>query len=283
MKIPDVLKVNKKDLELGTTNSLGYIKSIVEPRKKRDIISHFKFEEDELLGIINNLKPIMITGLDLINEIRKPVHVRYETRDQEVINEIETINYIRQTLDKYLNSIKLYYIFTGRKDVVIIWKNKKYRKRALLLRLLYYQEDHDEETQGEFEKEINIFRESIDTSSRLKDFFFHYVTGTLLGYRPSSIRGYYLSGPILGTLYKMFGYDTDEKRNNFRRKMDKKIVKEQYALAREELMKTEEYQIFIKDYPRFKRKCNEWIEYMLNDSEMFKRYYALLEDQIHTL
>lgn len=282
MKLPDVLKVSEKDLELGTTNSLGYIKPIIEPRKRRDVISEFKSSEDEILGVINGLKPIMITSHRILNGARRQISInpKLESKDRQ---EIETLNHISKILDDYLSSIKLYYISPPKYDIIILWKDKKYQKRALLLRLLYYSSVHDEQIEQDFQKEVKVFKRSIRTGLELKRFFFHYVTGTLLGYRPASIRGYYLSGPIIDTLYDMFGYDTKEEKIHFRQKVDKKIVKEQYALAREEFMKTEEYQIFVRDYPKFKKKCDEWIEYMLNDSAMFKDYCSSLKDQIKVL
>jgi hypothetical protein len=281
MKLPDILKVSEKDAELGTTNSLGYIKSIIaEPKKEKDIITKFKDRQNEILGVINNLKPIMITRLKSLDRARDQCPVRGGKKIKE---EIKTLNHIRQTLDEYLKTIKLYYISPPERDTIILWKDKKYEKRALLLRLLTFRSAHDEDIWIEFQKEVKFFQRSIGTGLGLKHFFFHYINGTLLGYRPSSIRGYYLSGSILATLYDMFGYDTEEERNNFRGKVDKKIVKEQYKLARQEFMKTEEYHIFSKDYPKFKKKCDEWIEYMLNDSEMFKEYCTSLKDKIQIL
>ena len=46
--------------------------------------------------------------------------------------------------------------------------------------------------------EIDKLLNSLDLSSeRIKKFYFHCITGILLGYRPSSIRGYALSSRIV--------------------------------------------------------------------------------------
>lgn len=264
MKIPKKYIIKESDAQLGTTNSLGFIKSLVgEKRLPPGLIS----KHHEFIALINKYKPMNISSIKYLSK-----QIKEEDK-----------------LAEYVKNIKVYYIIVplrkesnNKNNIGIVWINPEYEKKALLLRLFYYHRHHPKYIIEKFDKEEKIFYDSLNLSSDIKKFMFHYITGTLLGYRAASIRGYYLSGPITRLVYKLNGYNTLEKRQSFR-ELDKETIKIKYEQAREKYIKTPEYKIFLKEYPILKKKCDEWIEYMLNESEMFDMYYNKYKKNIKIL
>jgi hypothetical protein len=264
MTIPREYVIKESDAQLGTTNSLGFVKSVFgEKRIPPGKIS----KHHEFIALINNFKPISITDI------------------KHLIQKIKT----ESKLVEYIKTIKVYYIIVpldkesrNKFNIGVVWINSKYEKKAMLLRLFHYWSHHPKYIIKDFVKERNKLYDSLDLSLDIKRFMFHYITGTLLGYRPSSIRGYYLSGPIINYLNKMNGYDTLEKKNLFRA-LDVKIRKEKLMEARDKYIQTPEYQVFLKEYPILKKKCDKWIEYMINKSEMFNMYYNKYKKKIKLL
>ena len=279
MKFPEELKIKESEAELGTVTGQGYIKSIIGKFHGKHDMS-----DGELLALLNDHKPVIIArkkdfergSIERLEKIVKDP--TYPASHKEEV--MEHIRY-KNILHDYLGKIKLYYIDmqTEKFDTVIVWKNKREEKRAFLLKLFYYRGRESKELLKDFEKEERIFRKSVHITPHIKQFFFHYVTGTLLGYRASSIRGYCISPSIYTYLTDMFDYDD---RKEFQ-KTDVKLVKKQYKEAREEYMKTGMYSDFKKDYPKLKKAADKWIDYMLNDSSMFEEYYKQEKKNVKTL
>ena len=254
MEIPKEYIIKKSDARLGTTNSYGYIKSLIGETPVFRIMN-------DLVSFINGHKPTIIKGIKGFE-----------------------YNYIKKTNHKlleYIKNIKIYSIKVPHsvKMIQILWIDPEYEKKSILLRLFHYKSQHTQKIKEELGIEIDKLLNSLDLSSeRIKKFYFHCITGILLGYRPSSIRGYALNSRIV----KHLNLSSADEYEKFR-ELDKKIIKKKYDESRLQYIKTPEYQVFIKEYPILKKKCDEWIEYMITDSKMFKSYYKECKKEITLL
>jgi hypothetical protein len=147
----------------------------------------------------------------------------------------------------------------------------KYHMRALLLQLHYYNYYFPKNIYSAYQGEIRKLKKELTVS---KD----YITGTLLGYRPSSIKGYCINIQLNSHIYKK--YDTREKYDEL---VSSPHYLSELKKARALYIETSHYRIFTREYPKFTKICNVWIEYMLNDSNMFKKYYDKYKKKITML
>jgi hypothetical protein len=254
MEIPKEYIIKKSDAQLGTTNSYGYIKSLIG---ETPVFRTY----NGLVSLINGHKPTLIRNIKVFQ------HHRFIKNHHKLL--------------EYIKNIKIYSInLPGLvKMPQILWIDPEYEKKSILLRLFHYQNLHTQKIKEELGIEIDKLLNSLDLSSeRIKKFYFHCITGILLGYRPSSIRGYALSSRIV----KHLNLSSEDEYEKFQ-ELDKKIIKKKYDESRSQYIKTPEYQVFIKEYPILKKKCDEWIEYMITDSKMFKSYYKECKKEITLL
>ena len=256
MKIPKEYIIKKSDAELGATNSFGYIKDLIGKEAVFGV-------HNDLISFINGHKPTCIMGL------RQFQHPRFIEKHAKLVEYIKNIKIYSINISPRANSELI---------TQILWINPEYEKKSILLRLFHYNSRNTQQIKEELGIEIDKLLHSLDLSKRIKRFHFHCITGILLGYRPSSIRGYGLSSRIV----KHLNFSSEDEYDKFR-ELDKKIIKEKYDKARAQYIKTPEYQVFVKEYPILKKKCDEWIEYMINDSKMFKSYHKECKKEITLL
>ena len=266
-KLPAKYRIKHRDAELGATTLSGYPKSLtkkfVSMHKWKTSVKSFQAMFNEQLEIINNLKPMSINSL----------------------TSWERFSTSREQIRKYLMKHPIYKIYpplpkTSQNigNIIIVWKNPKYQRRALLLQLHYYHNNFPKSIYSSYQREISKLKKKLSVSKDLKNFYFHYISGALLGYRPSSIKGYCINIQLNRHIYKK--YDTREKQDELLRSPH--YFKE-FKKARAWYIKTAHYRIFMREYPKFTKICNEWIKYMLNDSKMFKKYYEKYKKKISLL
>ena len=114
-----------------------------------------------------------------------------------------------------------------------LWIDKKECKHALLFS--FFREGYTDDIKLLFDK-----MEKLDRS--ISGFAYHYIIGTLYGYRKSSIRGYYLSSYV----------KTESDWEPFK--------------------KSKQYKIYRRDYHKMAKICDEWLEYMMDNSKEFGEY-----------
>jgi len=261
MKIPKEYIIKKSDAELGATNSFGYSKRVIGKEPVFGI-------HHDLISLINGHKPATL----------KPV--KFHQRAEFIEKHGKLLEYIKNIKIYSINAPAL---ANGDLTQQILWINPEYEKKSVLLRLFYYKNMvchsmYAKKIKEELDIEIDKLLNSLDLSKSTKGFYYDCITGILLGYRPASIRGYYSWGKIR----KHLKFNSDDGYREFK-ELDKKIIKEKYDKARAQYIKTPDYQVFVKEYPILKKKCDEWIEYMINDSKMFKSYYKECKKEITLL
>jgi len=265
--LPKKYKIKCRDAELGATTLSGYpkslIKKVVSQHKWKTSVKSFQSMFNEQLELINDLKPMSISNLILWEIFSKS----------------------SEQIRLYLMDHPIYKIFTplpktsqNIENIVIVWKNPKYHMRALLLQLHYYNYYFPKNIYSTYQREIRKLKKELIVSKDLKNFYFHYITGTLLGYRPSSIKGYCINIQLNSYIYKK--YDTREKYDEL---VSSPHYLSELKKARALYIETSHYRIFTREYPKFTKICNVWIEYMLNDSNMFKKYYDKYKKKITQL
>jgi len=162
---------------------------------------------------------------------------------------------------------------------VMIWKKLNLTNNALLFKLYYYRSESPEilrnlrEENKELEKQLSKLNRKCLLP--LIFFYFHYISGTLLGYRRGEIKGYYLSSlfhRMLNIQNIKYSEDTKE---------DTKLYVKNLKKMKRLFMKTNDYTIFQKEYPKFEKIANNFIKYMLTESVFFKEYYKNNLKTIH--
>jgi len=259
MSLPKKYKISKKDAILGATTSYGFPKSILDTYPP-DYIN------DELIEMLNNHKPMIITSIKTTNiglNKEKDLYDYIKSKQLYIIH-INLLN----TKTFNTNIIK--------QQLIVMWSQPKYTKNALLLYLHYYIDSFPKHIINKYNKELNILKKSLNVSEQLIKFSFHYITGTLLGYRPSSIEGYYINKYYCKDIYKDLTLNEQTELN----KLGNKQLLEKFKSARKKFKASPLYNIYIKEYPIFVKKCDKWIKYILNDSQMFKEYFDIYKHKI---
>lgn len=114
-----------------------------------------------------------------------------------------------------------------------LWIDRKEYKHVLLFTVW----------KRRFKNDIKLLFDRMEKLDRsISGFAYHYIIGTLYGYRKSSIRGYYLSSYV-------------QKESDW-----------------ESFKNSEQYKIYRRDYHKMAKICDEWMKYMMNDSKEFKKY-----------
>ena len=127
LKLPFKYITKRSEAELGATTPLGYPKSLTEPtydfNKWKTSVKSFKQFFNEFLALINNHKPILIS------------HPRMW----------ELFITSNKKVQQYLEEHPIYMIFPplpkeskNKGNIVIVWQNPEYEKRAFLLQLHYF-------------------------------------------------------------------------------------------------------------------------------------------------
>jgi len=242
MSLPKKYQISKKDAILGAITPYGFPKDLIN--KSMPIYS----ETFELIEILNGHKPVqIITNLSKL----------FNNLDDDLYNYIKQHNiYMISIYSKKYNCRQ-----------TVIWGYKKYTKYALLLYLHHCSCVIKKSIQNQYHKELNKFIKSLKLSKNIIDFIGNYISGYLLGYRPSSIEGFYLY------LEYMLQYkDLPKIKRKLLFNNNSKILQE-LKKTRKVFKASPQYDLYKKEYPILVKKCNEWIKYILNDSKMFQDYF----------
>ena len=246
--LPKKYVIKKKDVVLGSTTRSGFMKRLVGKKGWGD---GYCDSLNEFLGILNDHKPVAIINEDMIKN--------------RLVKEPELI--------KYLKKNPLFILYTDSSATRIIWKKKMLTKNTLLLKYLSPKILKDLRNKTPM-IENKLSKLNTKYLYPLKSFFRYYIIGTLLGYRRGEIKGYYLSSLFHEMLHlHNIKYYEDTKENT---KLYVKNLKKMKRL----FMKTNDYTIFEKEYPKFERIVNDFIKYMLTESTLFKKYY---DDNLETI
>lgn len=251
MSLPKKYKISKKDAILGATTSFGFPKELINP----DIPVYSELYE--FIELLNNHKPVQLiicTNLDIF----------FKT--------------FKKDLKDYINKNNLYifsvYNSIQNKTYNTIWKQPKYTKQALLLSLNHYGTCIiPKNIIDKYHIEVNKFTKSLNLSENIIDFIYNYISGYLLGYRKNSIKGFYL----LLQYYNIISNNYPNIKELIKNKNEYLI---QLKNSRKIFQKSPLYNIYKKEYPIFVKKCDKWIKYILNDSQMFKNYFDIYKHKI---
>ena len=254
MTLPIEFIIHKKFALLGSVSSNGIPKCLIDIEYIHKMWVD-RMNETELIELLNNHKPLIIH------------HYRPKLLNNKLVN--------------YINKINLQYIVLPKPSQCIIsFTQSKYEKQAILLYLLCYENNT---IRTEIITTIQHKLKLLHLSNSIIKFIDDYIIGYLLGYRASSIKGFYIRKILLRIIYKnnknvTFPLIRTKQIwiDNFKDKKSLKLFNE----ANKIFKFSEKYNKLLNEYSILQIECNMFIKYILNKCPQFKKYYEVKKTNI---
>ena len=213
--------------------------------------------ETELIELLNNHKPLIIQ--------------RY------------TPNLLNNNLINYINKINLQYIVLPKpSQCCILFTQSKYEKQAILLYLFCYEKIAISKEIITIENKLKL----LNLSNSIIKFIDHYIIGYLLGYRVSSIKGFYIKNrlcKIISKNNKNLTLPLNKTKQMMIDDFKNKTSLKRFNHANLIFKSSENYNKLLNEYSILQIECNKFIKYILNECSKFKKYYEVKKKEIHNM